>query len=112
METYFGEIQKEMTAPPTREKLAEDLRILARDAEDLLKATAGDMGDKLNDQAKAARARLATALETAKTTYQQLGEKTLEGAKAADRVIRAHPYESIGAALGLGVLLGLLIGRK
>lgn len=112
METYFGEIQKEMSAPPTREKLAEDLRALARDAEEMLKATAGEMGDKLNDQAKAARDRLAKALESAKATYQQLGERTLEGARAADRVIRAHPYESIGAAFGFGVLLGVLIGRK
>ena len=43
-------------------------------------------------------------------------EKTVAGAKVADKTIREHPYESIGVAagvaFGLGLLIGVLAGRK
>jgi len=34
------------------------------------------------------------------------------GAKATDKVIREHPYESIGVAFGVGLLIGVLATRK
>ncbi|MBI5384510.1 MAG: DUF883 family protein [Verrucomicrobia bacterium] len=92
----------------SREKVKEDLRTLARDAEELLKATAGDMSDK----AKEARSRLSEALEKAKATCHRLEEKTVAAAKATDKVIRQHPYESIGIAFGVGLLIGVLVTRK
>ena len=89
-----------------------DLKTLTHDAEDLLKATAGDVSEK----AKEARGRVAAALERAKTTYTQLQDQTIAGAKAAakkaDVVIREHPYESIGIAFGVGLLIGVLVTRK
>ncbi len=92
----------------SREKIKEDLRTLMQDAEALLKATASDMSDK----AREARARLGEALERAKATYQRMEEKTVAAAKATDKVIREHPYESIGIAFGFGLLLGVLASRK
>jgi len=47
-----------------------------------------------------------------KNMIQRAEEKAVERAKAADRVIRDHPYQTIGLAFGLGVLLGVLIRRK
>ena len=90
------------------EKLASHLKALVEDAEDLMNATAGQAGEKINE----ARSRLATALESAKDTYQRLQEKTVAAAKVTDQTIRAHPYESIGIAFGLGLLVGLLVARK
>jgi ElaB/YqjD/DUF883 family membrane-anchored ribosome-binding protein len=92
----------------SREKLAEDLRVLIRDADELLKATAAEMSGKAED----VKGRLKTALENARVTCRRLEEQTIAGAKAADRVIREHPYQSIAVALGVGVLAGLLINRK
>ena len=92
----------------TKEKLINDLKAVAQDAEELLKATAGDLGDK----AKAARERLAVALENAKVTGRKLQDKALEGAKVTDQCIRDHPYESIGVAFGLGLVLGLLLKSR
>ena len=43
---------------------------------------------------------------------QKIEEKTTASAKATDRAIREHPYESIGIAFGIGVLIGVLINRK
>jgi ElaB/YqjD/DUF883 family membrane-anchored ribosome-binding protein len=92
----------------TKEKLVSDLRVVARDAEELIKATAGDLGERT----KAARARLSEALEKAKASYHRLQEKAVEKAKATDKVIRDHPYQSIGIAFGVGLVVGLLVRRR
>lgn len=111
METNYEAIEKGHSAV-ARERIMADLQTLTRDAEDLLKATAGDVSDK----AKEARGRVAAALERAKTTYAHLQEQTVATAKAAakkaDTVIRDHPYESIGVAFGIGLLIGVLVTRK
>ncbi len=97
-----------MTTAESSEKLAGDLRSAMHEAEDALKATAGQSGDRVSE----IRSRLTAALESAKATCQRLEEKTVAAAKATDRVIRDHPYESIGVAVGLGLLIGVLVARK
>ncbi len=97
-----------MTIHDANRRLAGDLKLVMRDAEDLLKATAGEAGDKV----KEVRSRLASAMESARETCEKLQDKTLEAAKATDHVIREHPYESIGVAFGLGLLIGLLVARR
>ena len=92
----------------SKEKLVSDVKVVVQDAEDLLRATAGEVGEK----AKEARARLGTALESAKASCRKLEEKAVAGAKATDHLIREHPYESIDIGFGLGLLIGLLISRK
>ena len=47
-----------------------------------------------------------------KEVIQRAQEKAVGRAKAADRVIRERPYQTIGLAFGLGVLIGVLIRRK
>jgi ElaB/YqjD/DUF883 family membrane-anchored ribosome-binding protein len=90
------------------EELTSDLKAVVHDAEELIKATAGQAGEKVS----AARSRLTAALESAKATCQRLEEKTVAAAKATDKTIRAHPYESIGIAFGLGLLVGVLVARR
>ena len=90
------------------ERLTSDLKTVVQDAEELMNATAGQAGEKVSE----ARSRLAAALESAKATCQRVEEKTVAAAKATDQTIRAHPYESIGIAFGLGLLVGVLVARK
>ena len=97
-----------MTTAEANAKLMGDLKAVARDAEELLRATAGQAGEKLSE----VRSRLATALESAKGTCDGLQDKTAAAARATDRCIRDHPYETIGVAFGLGLLVGVLIGRR
>jgi ElaB/YqjD/DUF883 family membrane-anchored ribosome-binding protein len=97
-----------MNANVSTEKLVTDLKTVARDTEELLKAGAGEMSEK----AQEARTRLASALTRAKDTCARLEEKAVAGAKVADRTVREHPYQSIGVAFGLGVLIGVLVTRK
>ena len=97
-----------MTTQEANQRLSSDLKLVMRDAEDLLKATAGEAGEKI----KEVRGRLSTALQSAKVNCEKLQDKTVEAAKATDQVIREHPYESLGVAFGVGLLLGVLVGRR
>ena len=60
--------------------------------------------------------KLPGVLEHAKKTGAELQELSVASAKAAakraDNVIRDHPYESIGVAFGIGLLVGVLVRRK
>ena len=47
-----------------------------------------------------------------KAVMQRAQEKAVERAKAADKVIRQRPYQTIGVAFGLGLLIGFLARRK
>ena len=90
------------------DRLVSDLKTVTRDAEELLKTVSGDRGNGSNEM----RMRLSSAIESAKVTYHRLEEKAVAGAKATDKVIREHPYESLGVAFGLGLLVGVLVTRK
>jgi ElaB/YqjD/DUF883 family membrane-anchored ribosome-binding protein len=90
------------------EKLVTDLKTVARDAEDLVKVTAGEVGEK----AREARTRLMAAMEKVKDSAKVVQEKTMAGAKATDQAIRTHPYQSIGIAFAAGLLIGVLAGRR
>jgi ElaB/YqjD/DUF883 family membrane-anchored ribosome-binding protein len=74
-----------------------------------LKKTAREGAQQAADAGREAASRLSAAMQSAKTTIQ---EKTTEGARATDRTIRQHPYESIGIAFGVGLLIGVLINRR
>ena len=90
------------------DRLVSDLKSVTKDAEELLKTVSGEEGNGSHDL----RMRLNTAIESAKATYHRLEEKAVAGAKATDKVIREHPYESLGVAFGLGLLVGVLVTRK
>jgi len=69
---------------------------------------------RLNETASAEPRNLTTEkiVDELKTMIQRAEEKAVERAKAADKVIRDHPYQTIGLAFGLGLLIGVLARRK
>lgn len=95
-----------------RERVMADLKTLAADAEDLLRATASDAGEKVGE----ARNRLSSAMDDAKATYADVREQGVTAAKHAarrvDGTIREHPYESLAIALGVGALVCALLARR
>ena len=97
-----------MSMDQGNERLAENLKAVVEGAEEVMNATAGQTGEK----AKELRSRLASALESAKAAYQRAQDGTVAAARATDETIRHHPYESIGIAFGLGLLVGVLVARR
>ena len=57
------------------------------------------------------RARLEDATDKAKEVFQRLQEQTVAAAKTSDKVVREHPYQAVGIAFGVGVLIGVLAMR-
>ena len=98
----------ERTHETSTERLVSDLKRVVHDSQDLLHSSAEVAGD----QARAMRERLAGALESARETCRKLEDKMGVGAKAADKVIRENPYQSIGIAFGVGLLIGVLVARR
>lgn len=95
-----------------KNKLVADFKEVIADAEALLRVTADD----LSERAKEARAKLGEKLEEAKVQLKEadlvIREKAVAGAKETDRVIREHPYEALGVAFGIGLLIGILVNRR
>ncbi len=89
------------------DKLVADLRRVVRDSEEILKV-AGEEIEESHDM----RERLAQTLQSAKAVYRRIQNKTVAAAKATDQTIRTHPYQSLGVAVGVGLLVGILIGRR
>jgi ElaB/YqjD/DUF883 family membrane-anchored ribosome-binding protein len=90
----------------------DDLRVVVEDAEALLKATAGQAGEKV-DQARQ------RAQESVKLARERLGElegelrvRAREAARTTDRYVHENPWGAIGMAAGIGFILGLLSGRR
>jgi ElaB/YqjD/DUF883 family membrane-anchored ribosome-binding protein len=111
METHFENLEHAHSRM-ARERVLADLQALAHDSEELLKATAGDVSEK----AREAREKLTAALARTQSTIEEMQNQAIAGAREAarkaDAAIREHPYESLGVAFGLGLLIGVLVGRK
>lgn len=98
------------------EKLSDDLitdfKVVVADAEALLKATASQGGDKLTE----VRARVEESLRVAKARMAEAQDallaKTREAAKATDAYVHENPWKAVGVAAGIGLVIGLLIGRR
>jgi ElaB/YqjD/DUF883 family membrane-anchored ribosome-binding protein len=98
--------------PSSKEKLVNDFEAAVEDAEALLKATANQGGEKLAE----IRAKTQKSLKAAKAGITEAQSvvvaKTKEAAHATDVYVHDHPWKSVGTAAAVGVVIGLLIGRR
>ncbi len=69
---------------------------------------ATERGDKEKHEL---RAKLEAATEKAKEVCKRLQDETVAAAKATDKAVREHPYQAIGIAFGVGVLIGVVVSR-
>lgn len=96
----------------TKEKLISDFKVVVSDAEELLRATASQAGEK----ASAARERIEASLRTARRRLEEAEDALMERARGAARVTDAyvhdHPWKAVGVAAAAGFLLGLLVNRR
>jgi len=94
------------------QKLVTDLRVLVADTEDLVKVTAAQTGDKIVEM----RGKIQQSVANLKPRLAQaetlLREKAAVAVETADDYVHAKPWPAIGMAAGVGLLIGLLIGRR
>jgi ElaB/YqjD/DUF883 family membrane-anchored ribosome-binding protein len=96
----------------TKDKLVQDLKIVVSDAEELLRATASQAGEK----AAVAREKIQESLHRAKVKLAEAEDavidKTKQAARATDEYVHEHPWRAVGVAAGIGLIIGLLISRR
>jgi len=103
---------QEMTTDVTREKLIADFKVVIADAEELLKATAAQTGDKAAEMREKATEHLKRAKLRLMEEQDKMLARTKEVAGATDDYVHDHPWQAVGVAAGVGLLIGLLIGRR
>lgn len=95
-----------------KEKLVQDFKTVYTDVEELLRATASQTGEKV----AALRERLQDHMHKAKDHLSEAKEiaieKTKEAARATDDYVNENPWKAVGIAAGVGLVIGLLIGRR
>jgi len=96
----------------SKDKLVQDFRAVVADAEELLKATASQAGEKV----AVARERIQDSLHNAKVKLAAaedvIVQRGKEAARATDDYVRENPWQAVGVAAGIGLVIGLLIGRR
>lgn len=100
------------TATETKEQLVANLRRVVSDAEDLLAATAGQTDSKITELRARARENLAVAREKLADADAMVRARARQAAAATDDYVHDNPWSSIGAAAALGILIGVLLGRR
>jgi ElaB/YqjD/DUF883 family membrane-anchored ribosome-binding protein len=71
-----------------------------------------DETNRLESEKSQLRASLQNVIDKAQEVCQRLQDQTTAAAKATDRTIREHPYQAVGVAFGLGLLIGVLVSRS
>jgi ElaB/YqjD/DUF883 family membrane-anchored ribosome-binding protein len=95
-----------------KEQLVNDFKVVIADTEALLKATASQSGEKVEEiRAKAEKSLKAAKLGIAEAQSAVVA-KTKEAAKVTDEYVHENPWKSVGLAASVGLVVGLLIGRR
>ena len=96
----------------SRDRLVSDLKTLVADAEELLKATASQAGDKIGVARQKIEQSLIEGKKALADAEKNLVQKSKEAADVADDYVRENPWNAVGIAAGVGLVLGLLIRGK
>lgn len=83
------------------DKLMQELRAVVGDAEELLNATAGQTGERIEK----IRTRAEESLRVARERLQDAGHD-LNGR------VHDNPWSAVGVAAGIGLIAGILLARK
>ena len=96
----------------SKQKLVSDMKIVVSDAEEILRATAGVAGEKMVDLREHIAERLHDAKMRLADAEAALVDKTKAAARATDDYVNDNPWQAVGIAAGVGLLLGIIIGRR
>lgn len=94
------------------DKLMNDLRAVVTDAEELLKATASQTGERVEK----VRQRAEESLRAARARLQEAGQaaqaRAKDAAREVDQQVHENPWTAVGIAAGVGLIVGILLGRR
>ena len=91
----------------TRDKLVEDVKVLSKDVQELLKATASVVGDKAAEARVKVEESLKVAQDKLSVVQENVKAKGQEAFNVTDSYVRDNPWNAVGIAAGIGFLLGI-----
>jgi len=100
------------TTDVTKDKLIADVKLVIADTEELLRATAGQAGEKIADIRARTQDRLAAAKIKLAEAEAVIVDKAKQVGRVTDDYVHDNPWRSVGVAAGFGFIVGLLIGRR
>ncbi len=98
--------------PVTTDVLIEDLKAVMRDGEALLKATEGNLGERVEEARARAQESLSGARERLHDVTGGLGTRARAAARSADDYVHENAWTAVAVAVGVGFLLGSINRRR
>ena len=95
-----------------QQQLVTDMKSAISDAEDMLHATADQTGEKVAKLRERIQARLQGAKVRLADAEAAIVAKSRAAARATDTYVHESPWTAVGVAAGVGLLVGLIIGRR
>lgn len=96
----------------SKAELVAEFKTVIADAEALIKATANQGGERIDQLRSQAEASLASAKDKIEDLHEDLVEKGREAVKATDDYVQENPWKAVGIAAGIGLVIGLLVSRR
>ncbi|WP_018607666.1 DUF883 family protein [Uliginosibacterium gangwonense] len=94
----------------SRDKLIADLKTVLADTDDLLKITADNASGKIAEAREKIKGRVDAV--KARLAESEVAAVAKQAAKTTDAFVQENPWKSVGIAAGVGLVIGLLIGRR
>jgi ElaB/YqjD/DUF883 family membrane-anchored ribosome-binding protein len=91
----------------SRDKLVEDVKVLSKDVQELLKATASVVGEKAAEARSRVQDSLKVAQEKLSVAHEHAHAKGREAFAVTDTYVRDNPWNAVGIAAGIGFILGI-----
>jgi ElaB/YqjD/DUF883 family membrane-anchored ribosome-binding protein len=96
----------------TGQKLAEDVKVLINDAEELLRATVSATGERIVDLRRRLEQKKLVECKTELAERERVWLQKAEQARAsAASYLRENAWTKVAIAVGVGMVLGLLLRR-
>lgn len=93
----------------TPKELFIEMQALVAEAQSMM---ADSVSEHTADTVNALRLRFEDAQERFAGAYAGARKKVIAGAQCTDAAIRENPYQSIALAAGVGLVAGILLGRR
>jgi ElaB/YqjD/DUF883 family membrane-anchored ribosome-binding protein len=101
-----------MEGESTTNRLVSDLKNLIGDAEELLRATTNQAGEKIAIARQKIEESLVEGKKALADAEQIVLDRSKEYAETAEGYVRENPWAAVGIAAGVGLLFGLLVRRS
>jgi ElaB/YqjD/DUF883 family membrane-anchored ribosome-binding protein len=100
------------TTIAAKERLVQDLKTVMSDLDALVSGGAKEASGEMRELQNKLRAKISLAQQKLLDAEHTVRYRVREAARSTDDYVHDNPWQSIGMAAAVGVLIGLLISRR